>query len=259
MTDLAGLAWGTLMMRPYVFVFLGAFLALAGRELGARRALAFLGWGWLVALVAELASTRVGVPFGLYHYTGDTAGRELFIANVPFFDSISFPFLAYASWCLARASRPGLGPAGQAALAGTLMMALDLVIDPLAVRGDRWFLGRIFHYPDGGIYFGVPVSNFAGWVLVGAVIVGGVLLVSPGAARSALPWPGAGLYYGVLLFNLGVTAWIGEWALAAAGSCIHIAIFLVLLTGLPGRAPQAARAARGARRPAADTGGSDQA
>ncbi len=51
------------------------------------------------------------------------------------------------------------------------MMLLDVVIDPLAVRGDRWFLGRIFYYPEPGGYFGVPVSNFAGWVVVGATIV----------------------------------------------------------------------------------------
>ena len=42
-----------------------------------------------------------------------------------------------------------------AGLTGVLMMWLDLVIDPLAVRGDRWFLGRIFYYPEPGRYFGV--------------------------------------------------------------------------------------------------------
>jgi len=50
---------------------------------------------------------------------------------------------------------------------GVLMMALDVVIDPLAVRGDRWFLGQVFTYAEPGIYFGVPCSNFAGWVIVG--------------------------------------------------------------------------------------------
>ena len=38
---------------------------------------------WPLAFVAEFASTRVGVPFGLYHYTGITRGRELFIAERP--------------------------------------------------------------------------------------------------------------------------------------------------------------------------------
>ena len=52
--------------------------------------------------MAEYASTRIGIPFGLYHYTGETAWRELFVSKVPFFDPLSFPFLVYASYCLAR-------------------------------------------------------------------------------------------------------------------------------------------------------------
>jgi len=96
------LLWGTVLLRPYVFGFLAAFLTPAVRDLGGRRAAGFLGWGFAVAFVAEYTSTRIGVPFGLYHYTGETAAWELFIANVPFFDALSFPFLAYAAWCLAR-------------------------------------------------------------------------------------------------------------------------------------------------------------
>jgi putative membrane protein len=221
------LVWNTVTLRPYVFLFLIAFLITAARDLGRVRALGFLFWGWIVAFVAEYASTRIGVPFGLYHYTGTTAGVELYVANVPLFDSISFVFLAYASFCLARWT---LGTERRAAivlLAGILMMLLDVVIDPLAVRGDRWFLGRIFYYPSGGVYFGVPLSNFAGWIVVGWIIVGGYAWAAR-ARRDGSPGPGLALYYGVLLFNLAITAWIGEWALLAAGIALQAGGFLLL-------------------------------
>jgi uncharacterized membrane protein len=219
---------GTVVLRPYVFVFLAAFLVLAGRDLGWRRAGGWLGWGWLVAFTAEYTSTRVGIPFGLYHYTGSTVGRELYISNIPFFDSLSFPFLAYASYCLARwALRRAQGWA-PAVLAGALMMLMDVVVDPLAVLGERWFLGRIFYYADPGVYFGVPLSNFAGWFLVGWMIVAGYLWAVRRRPRPpGSPWGGIGLYWGIVLFNLGITAWIGEKALLGAGILVHVAVFLI--------------------------------
>src|SRR5438477_1172888 len=146
---------GSLQLRPYVFVFLIVFVVAGVRDLGWRRTLAFFFWVWPVALLAELSSTRTGIPFGLYHYTDATRGQELFIADVPFFDSLSFTFLAYASFCLARALRVRR-PLTLAMVSGMLMMLLDVIIDPLAVRGDRWFLGRIFWHPLGGVYFGLP-------------------------------------------------------------------------------------------------------
>src|SRR5204863_9307365 len=106
-------------------------------------------------------------------------------------------------------------------------MALDVVIDPLAVRGDRWFLGRIFYYPSGGAYFGVPLSNFAGWLCVGALGVGAYLALAGGVTGGRL-WPGVALYYLVLGFNLAVTAWIGEWTLVAVRLALHAAISATL-------------------------------
>lgn len=50
-------------------------------------------------------------------------------------------------------------------------MILDIIIDPLTVLGDRWFLGRVYYYPHGGPYFGVPLTNFAGWFLVPCVVI----------------------------------------------------------------------------------------
>lgn len=220
---------GTILLRPYVFGFLAAFLLAGVADLGWRRTLLFAAWVWPLAWLAEFSSTRIGVPFGLYHYTGATRGQELFVANVPFMDSLSFTFLAYAAFCLARAALAGRRvPAPLLALiAGVLMMLLDLVIDPMAVRGDRWFLGRIFYYPHGGVYFGVPLSNFVGWIVVGAMGVGGYLVLSRDAVGGRV-WPGVALYYAVLLFNLAVAGWIGEWVLVAVGTAIHaVAVAIV--------------------------------
>jgi len=216
---------GTVVLRPYVFAFLGAFIAAGVVDLGWRRTLRFTACVWPVALVAELSSTRAGVPFGFYRYTGLTRGQELFIADVPFIDSLSFVFLAYAAYCLARA---GLAPRGvsrwaMATAAGVLMMGLDIVIDPLAVRGDRWFLGRLFAYDQPGIYFGVPLSNFAGWIIVGALGVGLFLALETDYSGRRI-WPGVALYYAVLGFNLTMTIQIGELLLAVIGATIHLVV-----------------------------------
>src|SRR5207249_1588163 len=125
------------------------------------------------------------------------------VAACPFAASLSSVSLAYPAYSLARTTLAGrAAPRWLLAItAGVLMMALDVVIDPLAVRGDRWFLGPLFAYEKPGVYFGVPLSNFAGWVIVGAVGVGLFLtLVENDTGRRV--WPGVALYYAVLGFNL---------------------------------------------------------
>lgn len=241
----------TLLLRPYVFGFVTAFLAAGVADLGWRRTLRFAACVWPVAWLAEFSSTRLGVPFGLYHYTASTRGQELYLGDVPFMDSLSFTFLAYAAFCLARAALGGrrVSRTSLAVFAGFLMLLLDVVIDPLAVRGDRWFLGRIFYYPDGGAYFGVPLSNFAGWWLVGAVGVGAYLLGDGprGTPHEGRLWPGVALYYAVLGFNLAVTAWIGEARLVAVGLALH-ALSGVALGALRLTAERRGMATRGVQR-----------
>ncbi len=109
--------------------------------------------------------------------------------------------------------------------AGALMMALDIVIDPLAVRGDRWFLGPLFAYATPGPYFGVPISNFVGWVIVGATGVGLFLALTKNVSGRRV-WPGVALYYAVLGFNLTMTVQIGELLLAVIGATIHLVVAL---------------------------------
>jgi putative membrane protein len=115
-------------------------------------------------------------------------------------------------------------------LLGALFMTyLDIIIDPVALRGDKWFLGKIHEYPGGGAYFGVPISNFMGWFLVGCILIvtlqklDGYLSGTRDIAGYNFPWRflvGPALYYSVLAFNLGVTFFIGEYTLAWAGMFI---------------------------------------
>jgi putative membrane protein len=243
---------GTVVLRPYVFGFIAAFLVAGTRDLGWRRTLLFGAWVAPLAWLSEFLSTRTGIPFGHYLYTGYTHGQELFLADVPVMDSLSFTFLTYSAFCLARGvlRRRSTSPAVLALTSGLLMMLLDVVIDPVAVRGDQWFLGLIFVYAEPGMYFGVPVSNFAGWLVLGTLGVGGYLwwsdapervrlqedagLTAEGAAEGdrhgCRVWPGIALYYAVLAFNLAVTGWIGEWLLLAIGVTLHAATAVILWT-----------------------------
>jgi putative membrane protein len=188
MTDLPRLLAGSVMLRPYVFVFLLAYLFAAVSRMGWARTATFTAIAWAVAYAAEFSSTRNGFPFGLYHYIDVTRDRELWISNVPFFDSLSFTFLCYLGHAVAVllwaplvvrpndfqvADTRAIRTSTRVLLTGAfLTMLLDVVIDPVTLQGDRWFLGRIYYYPNGGVHFGVPLSNYVGWFLVALASIG---------------------------------------------------------------------------------------
>lgn len=43
-------------------------------------------------------------------------------------------------------------------------------MDPLAHIGDRWFLSKMYYYPNPGYYFDVTFANFVGWFIVSFTI-----------------------------------------------------------------------------------------
>src|SRR5205823_3561622 len=104
------------------------------------------------------------------------------------------------------------------ALTVVFFVLLDVVIDPVALRGDRWFLGKIYYYPEPGVHFGIPIANYIGWGVVGFVAVGlyrfveGRLPAEPQADGSPALLIGCALYYAVLVFNLAVT-WFASAAM----------------------------------------------
>jgi putative membrane protein len=251
------LLWGTVVHRPYVWAFFACFVAVALRHLGARRAITFAVGTWAVAFAAEYSSTRNGIPFGPYEYFDATRGQELWISNVPFWDSLSFVFLSYFSFVLAAAIRsppgtlgetpwPGLRARSTPLVGGALMMLLDLVIDPVTLQGEKWFLGRIYAYPSDGFWFGVTAANFAGWFLVGVASQWlfqrclGWLPWCRGPWRPAprrLAWAAFGVYAGVLAFMLAVTVAIGDLRLAlASGAVSAVALGAIARALRPSRA-----------------------
>jgi putative membrane protein len=124
-------------------------------------------------------------------------------------------------------------------LTAFLFAFIDVVIDPVALRGDRWFLGKIYFYPDPGLHFGVPFANYVGWAVVGLI---SLAIYFPLERRlPALSTPpsvtlrlllGVGLYYGVLVFNLSVTFWIGESFMGVSGLLMHLPFLVFLIVRL---------------------------
>jgi len=245
----------TLALRPYVFVFLASFLAISIINFGVRTTLLFTALTYAVSLTCEWSSVHNGFPFGLYHYINATRARELWVIGVPFMDSLSFTFLAFASytvallvsaplyrrgwdlrlldtWKIRRAPRVWL-------MASLFMVMIDLVVDPLSVLGDRWFLGRIFWYEPPGPHFGVPISNYLGWYLVAAVTIAIFVVLDrllnrharPLGARPSFPSRallGPALYLAIACFGITMLFRIGATEIGWASVFIYLP-FLTLV------------------------------
>lgn len=173
--------------RPYVLAFLLAFAVLAYCERGPLRAVFWLLSGTFLGWLSEFCSVNTGFPFGHYVYHAEQFAGELWIGPVPLFASISFAFMSYFAFSAARRlnaswQRSGLrfttpdvdaydGTVGTLVLAAVIGMWMDTVIDPLTLLGHYWFLGDLYHYDPPGLHFGVPLSNYLGWVLTIGTIV----------------------------------------------------------------------------------------
>jgi len=248
----------TLLLRPYVFLFLAIALATSVWLMGPKRTAIFFLLTWATAFLCEFSSTRTGIPFGWYFYNGSTRGQELYLSNVPFMDSLSFSFLLFTSYCLALVfllpgrghglslelrDNPAIRQSGQVlALTTLFFVLLDVVIDPVTLRGDRWFLGKIYDYPEPGVHFGVPIANYLGWAVVGLFALGVFQRIdrrlpdatnAPTITRPLLL--GCVLYYGVLAFNLAVAFWINEPVIGTTGLFMYLPITAFLLLKLAGR------------------------
>ncbi|HJQ29805.1 MAG TPA: carotenoid biosynthesis protein [Rubrobacter sp.] len=144
--------------------------------LGLRRAiLSFLVLSTF-AYAIEALGVATGFPYGLFHY-GDALGPRM-AGLVPFLLPVSYAPLVLGAVAATWGPRLRLLHALQAAL---LLVWMDAVLDPGAASLGFWV------WPEGGLYYGVPLSNYAGWLLSGAVAT--ALLLAVGR-WSETPAPG---------------------------------------------------------------------
>ncbi len=201
------------------------------RTFGWRRALPLLAGGYLIAWLAEWGSTAgPGVPFGVYHYRLSGLRSDLRVVGVPLFDSLSFTWLAVSSFTVL--GRLGSRGVFRVVLTGIAMVAIDLVVDPVALRGGRWWLGSIYTYPQGsGVWYGVSLLNYVGWLAVGVAIALWTRLCLgdyPGSLRSPLTLSGL-LLLAVMLQSTVLAALLG------VGPSALGAVLILVLTGVLAR------------------------
>lgn len=248
------IAIGTFTMRPYVFAFFAAFLLACVPHIGWRRTLQFTVAGYLIAFSSEWLSINTGFPYGWYYYIDSTSNRELWVAGVPFFDSLSYVFLAYCSyatalfilsplkawrWNVSTLETRKIRRSFSALLLGAFLQTfLDIIIDPVALQGSRWFLGQIYGYREQGLHFGVPLSNYAGWLLTSLFLMAAFQLIDARRSDAApqdpaqLPFRsllGPILYLSVLVFNITMMLVIGERFMALCGTLMFTLPVLIVV------------------------------
>lgn len=173
---------GTLLLTTASVLLLSAAALLHACAVGGRVAalvlLVVAGGG---GLVAEAVGVRTGVPFGDYAYSG-TLGVE--VLGVPALVPLAWVMMAWPALVVTRTlvrSR-----AAVAVLGAWALTAWDVFLDPQMVDLGHWTWAD--PHPALPGVSGIPVSNFAGWLLVSLLIVGTLdRLVPATSARAGLP------------------------------------------------------------------------
>lgn len=143
---------------------IAAALAHATLALGRRDALAFLSICLVVTFTIENIGVATGLPFGRYHFE---VGASLpHVGLIPIVVGFLWFGMGYFAWVLAgvllgdRGSENGPALVARPLVAAFVMTQWDLVMDPPeATIAKAW----IWH--QGGADFGVPISNYFGWLL----------------------------------------------------------------------------------------------
>lgn len=134
-----------------------------------RHILTFVALCLVVGNIFENLSILSGFPFGHLYYT-DVMGPKLFA--VPILLGLAYVGMAYFSWIIANliVGNP------QGRLAGPSVVTLPLAASFVMVAWDvsqepAWStIVRAWVWPNGGAYFGAPLSNFLGWFFTVYVI-----------------------------------------------------------------------------------------
>ncbi|SFK60907.1 carotenoid biosynthesis protein [Geodermatophilus ruber] len=224
----------------WAIVLVGATLSVvhAGTSRTPRTGLAVLALVAATAVGFEALGLATGFPYGTYTYSDDLGPTLL---GVPFLVPLAWLMMAWPSWLLARRLtrdvRPGPRRAARVGTAAAVFAGWDVVLDPQMVQAGFW----TWAHPRPSLpgIDTVPLTNLAGWLLAGAVLMTLLdLLVertTPGAPRAgdgpallALGW----MTLGGALAHAG---WLELPGSAAWGVVIAVPVLVALAVQASGR------------------------
>lgn len=193
-------------------LFLAAF-AYAWERAGIRRALVMAALAFLAGLGVEVLGSRTGFPFGVYSYAGAPGGTLLGV-----------PLIVPLGW-FALTLAGALVAGGRAWLAGLLLVAWDVGLEPLMTAQGYWTWSD-----PRPLWAGAPLQNFVGWWAVGAGIAWTFTRIAPGMfGRAPTPLaPSFALAYPVETFFLpGGLVLVGRYAEAGVTLAAMLAASLL--------------------------------
>lgn len=169
--------FGSLSAVFIVIFALPSYISLV-RYAGARRGLTALIVLSALPLLVEAYAVWTGFPYGEFHYS-ELLGYTV-LGLVP--ASVSFAYTPILLGAMAVASRfSGRSLARYALFSSLVNVSIDMVIDPAAVSAGFW------GWTQPGIYYGVPLINFLGWIVTGFVYAALFYLMTGGETNLPLP------------------------------------------------------------------------
>lgn len=173
---------------------------------GWRRGCFLIGSLMVFALGIETLALHTGFPYGRFEYR-DVIGTLLF-GKTPWTVAFAWPPLVLGA--TAAATHLTKSRFRSIAIATLLLVAADVVIDPGSVSIGFW------EYQNGGFFYNVPLSNFFGWILSGAV--GTAFTAYLLRFRKPLPWPITRSLFFILIFWTSVCYFRQLWIPAFVGT-----------------------------------------
>ena len=183
------------------------------------------------AVVFESVGLATGFPYGEYGYSDDLGPTLL---GVPFLVPLAWLMMAWPSWLLARRLtrdvRAGRRRPARVAVAAAVFAGWDVVLDPQMVQAGYW----TWAHPRPGLpgIDTVPLTNLAGWLLAGLVLMALLDLL---VARTALEPPRTGdgaplLVLGWMTLGgaLAHAGWLGLPGSAVWGVLLAVPVLLTL-------------------------------
>ncbi|MGK5113481.1 carotenoid biosynthesis protein [Geodermatophilus sp. CPCC 205506] len=218
----------------WAIVLLGSALSVghAAVSRGARTGAGVLVTTAATAVVFEAVGLATGVPYGSYTYSDDLGPTLL---GVPFLVPLAWLMMAWPSWLLAarltRDVRAGRRRPARVGVAAAVFAAWDVVLDPQMVQAGFW----TWAHPRPSLpgIDTVPLTNLAGWLLAGVVLMTLLdLLVERTAAGPARAGDGApllALAWMTLGGALAHAGWLDLPGSAAWGVVLAVPVVVALV------------------------------